>query len=129
MCFFSFLWLSDCAPPTCYSRALGLSKEVMALLDKIHSFHRTVSTGAALAASAHQSVFTISDSVSCLLMMRFVWFQKTCAEILPTIFIDVHVSFKLGFHACHVEVLKEDFRGILEYFPSPFFSPLIPVGY
>ncbi|KAM7401825.1 hypothetical protein PAMP_017103 [Pampus punctatissimus] len=56
VCFFSFVWLSDCAPPTCYSRALDLSKEVMDLLDKIHTFHRT----------------------------------KTCAEVLPTIFIDVH---------------------------------------
>ncbi|XP_019942107.2 cytokine-like protein 1 [Paralichthys olivaceus] len=52
------LSLSECAPPTCYSRALGLSKEVMALLDKIHTYHRT----------------------------------KTCAEVLPTIFLDVHNS-------------------------------------
>ncbi|TKS70882.1 Cytokine-like protein 1 [Collichthys lucidus] len=58
VCFFSFVWLSDCAPPTCYSRALDLSKEVMALLDKIHTYHRT----------------------------------KVCAEVLPTIFIDVHNS-------------------------------------
>lgn len=58
VCFFSFVWLSDCAPPTCYSRALGLSQEVMALLDRIHTYHRT----------------------------------KTCAEVLPTIFIDVHNS-------------------------------------
>ncbi|KAG7229733.1 hypothetical protein INR49_012529 [Caranx melampygus] len=58
VCFLSFVWLSECAPPTCYSRALGLSKEVMALLDKIHTYHRT----------------------------------KTCAEILPPIFLDVHNS-------------------------------------
>lgn len=44
VCFLSFLWLSDCAPPTCYSRALGLGKEIMALLDKIHTYHRTVIT-------------------------------------------------------------------------------------
>ncbi|XP_068172292.1 cytokine-like protein 1 [Antennarius striatus] len=41
LCFFSFVSLSDCAPPTCYSRSLGLSKEVMTLLDKIHTYHRT----------------------------------------------------------------------------------------
>ncbi|KAM3621407.1 uncharacterized protein V6R79_010876 [Siganus canaliculatus] len=58
VCFFSFVWLSDCTPPTCYSRAVSLSKEVMALLDTIHTYHRT----------------------------------KTCAEILPTIFLDVHNS-------------------------------------
>nr|XP_046240307.1 cytokine-like protein 1 [Scatophagus argus] len=58
LCFFSFASLSDCAPPTCYSRAVELSKEVMALLDKIHTYHRT----------------------------------KTCAEILPAIFLDVHNS-------------------------------------
>ncbi|KAL3058997.1 hypothetical protein OYC64_011017 [Pagothenia borchgrevinki] len=58
VCFFSSVWLTECAPPTCYSRALGLGKEVMTLLDKIHTYHRT----------------------------------KTCAEILPTIFIDVHNS-------------------------------------
>ncbi|XP_044037015.1 cytokine-like protein 1 [Siniperca chuatsi] len=57
-CFFSLVWLSGCAPPTCYSRALVLSKEVMALLDKLHTYHRT----------------------------------KTCAEVLPTIFLDVHNS-------------------------------------
>uniref|UniRef100_A0A4W6BXP2 Cytokine like 1 n=1 Tax=Lates calcarifer TaxID=8187 RepID=A0A4W6BXP2_LATCA len=58
VCFLSSVWLTECAPPTCYSRALGLSKEVMALLDKIHTYHLT----------------------------------KTCAEVLPTIFIDVHNS-------------------------------------
>ncbi|KAM3878098.1 cytokine-like protein 1 [Diretmus argenteus] len=57
-CFLSFVRLSDCAPPTCYSRALGLSKEIMVLLDKIHTYHRT----------------------------------KSCAEVLPTIFLDVHNS-------------------------------------
>ena len=42
-CLLGFVRLSDCAPPTCYSRAVGLSREVMALLDKIHTYHRTVS--------------------------------------------------------------------------------------
>ncbi|XP_040890099.1 cytokine-like protein 1 [Toxotes jaculatrix] len=56
VCFFSFVLQSECAPPTCYSRALGLSKEIMALLEIIHNYHRT----------------------------------KTCAEVLPTIFLDVH---------------------------------------
>ncbi|CAL8340830.1 unnamed protein product [Merluccius merluccius] len=47
---------SDGAPPTCYSRAVSLSKETMALLARIHTYHRT----------------------------------KPCAEVLPTIFIDIH---------------------------------------
>ncbi|XP_017278422.1 cytokine-like protein 1 [Kryptolebias marmoratus] len=47
---------SGSAPLTCYSRALGLSDEIMALLEKIHSDSRT----------------------------------KTCAAVLPTIFLDVH---------------------------------------
>ena len=42
VCLFSSVLLSDCAPPTCYSRAVSLSKEVMTLLDKIHTYHRTV---------------------------------------------------------------------------------------
>ncbi|XP_056131034.1 cytokine-like protein 1 [Lampris incognitus] len=58
LCVFSFVWLSECTPPTCYSRALDLSKEIMALLEKIHNHQRT----------------------------------KTCAELLPIIFIDVHNS-------------------------------------
>lgn len=58
VCLFSLACPSDCAPPTCYSRALGLSGEVMALLDRIHTSHRT----------------------------------KTCAEVLPAIFLDVHNS-------------------------------------
>lgn len=58
LCVLGSVWLSEEAPPTCYSRALGLSKEIMTLLDKIHTYHRT----------------------------------KTCAEVLPTIFIDVHNS-------------------------------------
>ncbi|KAM4588752.1 cytokine-like protein 1 [Odontesthes bonariensis] len=58
VCFLSFVLRTECAPPTCYSRALGLSKEIMTLLEKIHNFHRT----------------------------------KTCAEVLPTIFMDVHNS-------------------------------------
>ncbi|XP_041836657.1 cytokine-like protein 1 [Melanotaenia boesemani] len=58
VCFFSFVRQTECAPPTCYSRALGLSKEIMTLLNKIHTYQRT----------------------------------KTCAEVLPTIFLDVHNS-------------------------------------
>ncbi|XP_058487863.1 cytokine-like protein 1 [Solea solea] len=58
LCLLAAVWMTECAPPTCYSRALSLSKEVMALLEKIHTYHRT----------------------------------KTCAEVLPTIFIDVHNS-------------------------------------
>ncbi|KAM6927563.1 cytokine-like protein 1 [Xenentodon cancila] len=58
VCLFSLVSRSECAPPTCYSRALGLSKEIMTLLDKIHTYRLT----------------------------------KTCAEVLPTIFLDVHNS-------------------------------------
>lgn len=71
VCFFSCVWLSDCAPPTCYSRALGLSKEVMALLDKIHTYHRTVSsitiwTQLHWAASHwNEGVFSVSENVCC----------------------------------------------------------------
>ncbi|KAG1934629.1 cytokine-like protein 1 [Pimephales promelas] len=46
------------APPTCYSRMLELSKEIMNTLDKIHKSNRT----------------------------------KTCAELLPKMFLDVHNS-------------------------------------
>ena len=42
VCVLSCVWWSDGAPPTCYSRALGLGKETMALLNKIHTYHRTV---------------------------------------------------------------------------------------
>ncbi|MED6244284.1 hypothetical protein ATANTOWER_002592 [Ataeniobius toweri] len=41
LCFFSALLQYDCTPPTCYSRALSLSKEIMTLLDKIHTFRLT----------------------------------------------------------------------------------------
>uniref|UniRef100_A0A3P9KS49 Cytokine like 1 n=1 Tax=Oryzias latipes TaxID=8090 RepID=A0A3P9KS49_ORYLA len=58
---FSCALRSECAPPTCYSRALELSREIMTLLDRVHTSHRT----------------------------------KTCAEVLPTIFIDVHVSLRV----------------------------------
>ncbi|XP_061584631.1 cytokine-like protein 1 [Cololabis saira] len=58
LCLLSALLRCEGAPPTCYSRALTLSKETMALLDKIHTFRLT----------------------------------KTCAEVLPTIFLDVHNS-------------------------------------
>lgn len=45
LCVLGAVRLSDCAPPlTCYSRALVLSDEIMTLLDKIHTYHRTVST-------------------------------------------------------------------------------------
>ncbi|KAJ4926722.1 hypothetical protein JOQ06_014469 [Pogonophryne albipinna] len=78
VCFFSSVWLTECAPPTCYSRALGLGKEVMTLLDKIHTYHRT----------------------------------KTCAEILPTIFIDVHNS-------CITTKLR-DFLYVVLNHPNPY---------
>ncbi|XP_035517968.1 cytokine-like protein 1 [Morone saxatilis] len=77
LCFFSFVWPSDCAPPTCYSRAVSLSKEVMALLEKIHTYPRT----------------------------------KTCAEVLPVIFIDVHNS-------CITTKLR-DFLYVVLNHPSP----------
>ncbi|XP_016108800.1 cytokine-like protein 1 [Sinocyclocheilus grahami] len=32
---------TSCAPPTCYSRALQLSKEIMSNLDNIHRYSRT----------------------------------------------------------------------------------------
>ncbi|XP_066498594.1 cytokine-like protein 1 [Hoplias malabaricus] len=32
---------SLCAPPTCYSRVLGLSKEIMKVLNKVHETSRT----------------------------------------------------------------------------------------
>ncbi|XP_054883101.1 cytokine-like protein 1 [Poeciliopsis prolifica] len=41
LCFSSVVLRCDCTPPTCYSRALGLSREIMTLLDKIHNSHRT----------------------------------------------------------------------------------------
>lgn len=56
LCVLGSVRLSDCAPPTCYSRALDLSKETMALLDRIHKYHRTVSTHRVCA-------FTTSGSV------------------------------------------------------------------
>ncbi|XP_077091638.1 cytokine-like protein 1 isoform X2 [Siphateles boraxobius] len=52
------IWFTSCAPPTCYSRILELSKEIMNTLDKIHKSSRT----------------------------------KTCAELLPKMFLDVHNS-------------------------------------
>lgn len=86
LCLSSLVWLSECTPPTCYSRALGLSKEIMMLLDKIHTSHRTVreSTFVALLASWCHQLFNST--------LMFAGLQKTCAEILPTIFLDVHVS-------------------------------------
>ncbi|XP_015249864.1 PREDICTED: cytokine-like protein 1 [Cyprinodon variegatus] len=41
LCFFSSVLQCDCTPPTCYSRALNLGKEIMTLLDKIHTSPRT----------------------------------------------------------------------------------------
>ncbi|KAJ8382124.1 hypothetical protein SKAU_G00029020 [Synaphobranchus kaupii] len=41
--FFNFLWTAKCAPPTCYSRVLGLSKEIMDMLEKLQKYHRTKS--------------------------------------------------------------------------------------
>lgn len=43
LCVFSCALRSECAPPTCYSRALELSREIMTLLDRVHTSHRTVS--------------------------------------------------------------------------------------
>lgn len=86
LCLSSLVWLSECTPPTCYSRALDLSKEIMTLLDKIHTSHRTVRESkfvAFLASWCHQ----LFNST-----LMFAGLQKTCAEILPTIFLDVHVS-------------------------------------
>ncbi|KAM6979678.1 cytokine-like protein 1 [Aplochiton taeniatus] len=48
VCFITYLWMAECAPPTCYSRVLGLSKEIMDLLDKLHNYHRTKTCVAAL---------------------------------------------------------------------------------
>ncbi|XP_071240423.1 cytokine-like protein 1 [Salvelinus alpinus] len=78
LCFFSFIWLADCAPPTCYSRVLGLSKEIMDLLEKLHNYHLT----------------------------------KTCVEILPTMFLDVHNS-------CIVTKLR-DFLYVVENLPTQY---------
>ncbi|XP_026860492.2 cytokine-like protein 1 [Electrophorus electricus] len=39
--FLSVSWFANCAPPTCYSRVLGLSKEIMVALDKMHKHNRT----------------------------------------------------------------------------------------
>lgn len=86
LCLSSLVWRSECTPPTCYSRALDLSKEIMTLLDKIHTSHRTVrkSTFEAFLASWCHQLFNST--------LMFAGLQKTCAEILPTIFLDVHVS-------------------------------------
>lgn len=79
LCVLGAVRLSDCAPPlTCYSRALVLSDEIMTLLDKIHTYHRT----------------------------------KACAEILPTIFLDVH-------NGCITSKLR-DFLYVLLNHPVPY---------
>lgn len=46
--FCGFALRSECAPPTCYSRALELSKEIMTLLDRVHTSPRTVSMSTSL---------------------------------------------------------------------------------
>ncbi|XP_056626020.1 cytokine-like protein 1 [Triplophysa dalaica] len=56
--FLALMCLTSCAPPTCYSRVLDLSREIMDILDKVHKSDRT----------------------------------KTCAEMLPKMFLDVHNS-------------------------------------
>ncbi|KAI4874461.1 hypothetical protein NFI96_023377 [Prochilodus magdalenae] len=63
--FLSCGWLALCAPPTCYSRVLGLSAEIMEVLEKVHRSPRTVGE-------------------------RACW--KDCAGFLPKMFLDVHNS-------------------------------------
>ncbi|ROL53574.1 Cytokine-like protein 1 [Anabarilius grahami] len=70
------IWFTSCAPPTCYSRVLELSKEIMNNLDRIHKSYRT----------------------------------KTCAELLPKMFLDVHNS-------CIKSKLR-DFLYVTENLPS-----------
>uniref|UniRef100_A0A1A8IH64 Cytokine-like protein 1 n=1 Tax=Nothobranchius kuhntae TaxID=321403 RepID=A0A1A8IH64_NOTKU len=41
-CSCSFVGQTESAPLTCYSRAVGLSEEIMALLEKIHNDNRTM---------------------------------------------------------------------------------------
>ncbi|XP_072315918.1 cytokine-like protein 1 [Eucyclogobius newberryi] len=69
--------LTRCAPPTCYSRALSLSRETMDLLHRVHRLHRT----------------------------------KLCAQVLPSLFIDVH-------NACIGTKLR-DFLYVLLNHPEP----------
>lgn len=78
ICFLSLMGFAECAPLTCYSRVLGLSKEIMELLNKVHDYHRT----------------------------------KTCAEILPKLFIDVHNS-------CLMPRLR-DFLYVVENLPTQY---------
>ncbi|XP_063045674.1 cytokine-like protein 1 [Engraulis encrasicolus] len=37
----AYVWVTESAPPTCYPRVLGLSKEIMEILDKVHKSERT----------------------------------------------------------------------------------------
>uniref|UniRef100_A0A8C1P640 Cytokine like 1 n=1 Tax=Cyprinus carpio TaxID=7962 RepID=A0A8C1P640_CYPCA len=37
----ALIWFASCAPPTCYSRSLVLSKEITRALDTIHKSSRT----------------------------------------------------------------------------------------
>lgn len=96
LCVFSFVCLSECAPPTCYSRSLSLSKEVMNLLDKIHTYHRTVCSPNCVALA--RFVVVVVSHLCCLRLFC----QKTCAEVLPTIFLDVHVSCKTCMYTCAI---------------------------
>ncbi|XP_036407707.1 cytokine-like protein 1 [Megalops cyprinoides] len=76
--FINFLWTAKCAPPTCYSRVLGLSKEIMDMLDKLQKHPRT----------------------------------KTCVEVLPKMYLDVHNS-------CVMPKLR-DFLYVVENLPTQY---------
>ncbi|KAJ8268904.1 hypothetical protein COCON_G00115110 [Conger conger] len=76
--FVNFLWTANCAPPTCYSRVLGLSKEIMDMLEKLQRYHRT----------------------------------KSCVEVLPKMYLDVHNS-------CVMPKLR-DFMYVIENLPTQF---------
>lgn len=62
LCFFSVVLQCDCTPPTCYSRSLSLSKEIMTLLDKIHNSYRTVRTLHCSSGHVRPEAFTLSNS-------------------------------------------------------------------
>nr|XP_023655794.1 cytokine-like protein 1 [Paramormyrops kingsleyae] len=38
--FVNIIWMARCAPPTCYSRVLSLSKEIMDLVEKLQKYNR-----------------------------------------------------------------------------------------
>ncbi|MBN3301985.1 cytokine-like protein 1 [Amia ocellicauda] len=73
----TLLVLANCAPPTCYSRVLGLSKEIMDSLEKLQKYQRT----------------------------------KSCVEVLPKMYLDVHNS-------CVMPKLR-DFLYMLENLTTP----------